>query len=154
ERTRGGDRGGAPSPAADSDDVVRVHSRRAAVGAGQRRQFGRAALARYRGIQRHVERGSVGYFYRSGALRDDREARGTPASCRCSCGNRGGSPMKRTIVALSVLALTGCTMGPNYKRPQVAVPGQFRSAPTGATDPAASIADTKWQDLFSDQTLN
>ena len=45
-------------------------------------------------------------------------------------------------------------MGPNYKRPQVAVPGQFRGAPTGAADPAASIADTKWQDLFSDQTLN
>lgn len=62
--------------------------------------------------------------------------------------------MKRTIVALSVLALAGCTVGPNYKRPQIAVPGQFRSAPTGGTDPAASIADTKWQDLFSDQTLN
>ena len=35
----------------------------------------------------------------------------------------GGRPMKRTILALSVLALAGCTMGPNYKRPQVAVPG-------------------------------
>ena len=47
----------------------------------------------------------------------------------------------------------GCTMGPNYQRPQVALPGQFRGAPPAA-DPAASIADTKWQDLFSDPTLN
>jgi NodT family efflux transporter outer membrane factor (OMF) lipoprotein len=62
--------------------------------------------------------------------------------------------MKRTVLAISVLALCGCVVGPNYKRPQVAVPGGFRGAPAGAADPAASIADTKWQDLFPDQTLN
>jgi multidrug efflux system outer membrane protein len=44
-------------------------------------------------------------------------------------------------------------VGPNYQRPAVALPGQFRGAPaqTGAAD--TSIADTKWQDLFHDATL-
>jgi len=60
----------------------------------------------------------------------------------------------RTILAVSLLALCGCAMGPNYKRPQLALPGEFRGAPPTASDPAASIADTKWQDLFPDQTLN
>ncbi|MGD1090828.1 MAG: efflux transporter outer membrane subunit [Bryobacteraceae bacterium] len=50
------------------------------------------------------------------------------------------------------LALTGCLVGPNYKRPQVATPDQFRSAPpTG--QPSVSIADTKWFDLFHDDAL-
>jgi len=62
--------------------------------------------------------------------------------------------MKRIILTFSVLALCGCTMGPNYKRPQLPLPGEFRSAPAPGSDPAASIADTKWQNLFPDQTLN
>jgi NodT family efflux transporter outer membrane factor (OMF) lipoprotein len=60
----------------------------------------------------------------------------------------------RTILTVSLVALCGCAMGPNYKRPQLALPGEFRSAPPTASNPAASIADTKWQDLFPDQTLN
>jgi multidrug efflux system outer membrane protein len=39
-------------------------------------------------------------------------------------------------------------------RPQLALPGEFRSAAAGAPDTAASLADTRWQDLFPDQTLN
>jgi multidrug efflux system outer membrane protein len=62
--------------------------------------------------------------------------------------------MRRTVLAVSLIALSGCAMGPNYKRPQLAVPGGFRSAPAASTDPAASIAGTKWQDLFADPTVN
>ena len=72
--------------------------------------------------------------------------------------------MKRAVptigLIIGVLALCGCALGPNYQRPQLAVPGEFRSptaapdsAPNAASDPAASIADTKWQDLFPDPTL-
>ncbi len=61
--------------------------------------------------------------------------------------------MKSSLLALSLVALTGCTVGPNYQRPKIAVPNEFRAAPT-APDAAASLADTKWQDLFPDQTLN
>ena len=53
------------------------------------------------------------------------------------------------IVSLS-LVLTGCALGPNYHRPQVAVPDQFRNAPAAGSN---SIADTKWFDLFHDDTL-
>ncbi len=59
--------------------------------------------------------------------------------------------MKRWI-AIPLLALTGCAVGPNYKRPQVALPDQFRGAPAGGAG-TASLADTKWQDLFPDDTL-
>ena len=63
--------------------------------------------------------------------------------------------MKHFITRTCVAGpLAGCAVGPNYKRPQVALPGEFRGAPRGAADPAASLADTKWQDLFPDQTLN
>jgi NodT family efflux transporter outer membrane factor (OMF) lipoprotein len=55
------------------------------------------------------------------------------------------------IVAALALTLTGCALGPNYHRPQVAVPDQFRNAPAPAGP--SSIADTKWFDLFHDDTL-
>jgi multidrug efflux system outer membrane protein len=62
--------------------------------------------------------------------------------------------MKRLAPILSALLLAGCTVGPNYKRPAVATPAAFRNAPPPGADPAASIADTKWQNLFSDDALN
>ena len=54
-------------------------------------------------------------------------------------------------VALAFVLLTGCAVGPNYKRPAVAVPAQFR----GATEApgAGSLADVKWFDLFQDDVL-
>ncbi len=59
--------------------------------------------------------------------------------------------MKHYVLISVLLTLTGCTMGPNYKRPQVAVPGEFRSAPASAQ--GASLAETKWQELFPDDQL-
>ncbi len=55
------------------------------------------------------------------------------------------------IVASGALLLAGCTVGPNYHRPQIAVPDQFRNALPAAE--ANSLADTKWFDLFQDDTL-
>ena len=55
------------------------------------------------------------------------------------------------IVASGALLLAGCTVGPNYHRPQIAVPDQFRNAQP-ATE-ANSLADTKWFDLFQDDAL-
>jgi NodT family efflux transporter outer membrane factor (OMF) lipoprotein len=60
--------------------------------------------------------------------------------------------MKYAMVAAATMILTGCAVGPNYKRPAVVLPGQFRgAAPQVATE--ASIADTKWSDLFNDPVL-
>lgn len=59
----------------------------------------------------------------------------------------------RTFAIAALLAvLTGCAVGPNYKRPTVPLPGEFR----GATPPSTSqsIADTKWVDLFRDDNLS
>jgi NodT family efflux transporter outer membrane factor (OMF) lipoprotein len=67
--------------------------------------------------------------------------------------------MKHTVLVLAAVALslTGCMVGPNYQRPAVATPPQFRGAPAGDTSPGAatpdSIAETKWFDLFQDDTV-
>lgn len=57
----------------------------------------------------------------------------------------------RTAIAFVLITLTGCAVGPNYQRPQVALPAGFRGAPADAG--AASVADSKWQDLFADPAL-
>jgi NodT family efflux transporter outer membrane factor (OMF) lipoprotein len=56
-----------------------------------------------------------------------------------------------TVWLLLPLLLAGCTIGPNYKRPPVPVPPTFRGAPPSDSEP--SLADTKWPDLFHDETL-
>jgi multidrug efflux system outer membrane protein len=55
------------------------------------------------------------------------------------------------VPAVLALLLSGCAVGPNYKRPDIAVPGDFRGAAAAAT---TSLADTKWAELFRDETLN
>jgi outer membrane protein, multidrug efflux system len=57
---------------------------------------------------------------------------------------------RRTFLFLPLL-LTGCVVGPNYQRPDVPAPPQYRNAPAPASD--LSLADTKWPDLFQDETL-
>jgi multidrug efflux system outer membrane protein len=52
-------------------------------------------------------------------------------------------------VSLLVL-LSGCTVGPNYRRPQVYAPAVFRGS-SGAQQ--ASLADLPWWDIFRDPTL-
>jgi multidrug efflux system outer membrane protein len=50
---------------------------------------------------------------------------------------------------------SGCAVGPNYKRPAVPAPPEFRGLPpdqTGKTD-AASFGDQKWTDAFPDEAL-
>ena len=47
-------------------------------------------------------------------------------------------------------ALSSCTVGPNYQRPAVPVPDQFRGPQTTSTN---SIAETKFADLFHDDAL-
>jgi multidrug efflux system outer membrane protein len=60
--------------------------------------------------------------------------------------------VKYATLSLAAL-LSGCMTGPNYQRPAIALPGQFRGAPAQTAPADTSIADTKWQDLFHDPTL-
>jgi outer membrane protein, multidrug efflux system len=66
--------------------------------------------------------------------------------------------MKAPVILASLLLLihcTGCAVGPNYKRPVVPVPPQYRGAsPTQPeTSPATSFGDEKWWDAFQDDAL-
>jgi multidrug efflux system outer membrane protein len=55
-----------------------------------------------------------------------------------------------------MLLLSGCAVGPNYKRPTVDVPGTYRGAmPQETAQPAAeSLGDQKWWEVFQDQQLH
>jgi multidrug efflux system outer membrane protein len=56
------------------------------------------------------------------------------------------------IVSAGVVVTAGCTVGPNYKRPSVAVPQSFRSAPADTpADP--SLAQERWPEVFRDPAL-
>ncbi|MGI8989407.1 MAG: efflux transporter outer membrane subunit [Bryobacteraceae bacterium] len=59
----------------------------------------------------------------------------------------------RLLLFVCVLLLTGCAVGPNYRRPAIQAPAQFRGAPDTASSPAGSLADTKWPALFNDAPL-
>ena len=69
--------------------------------------------------------------------------------------------MKRgQFLALTILGffllLSGCTVGPNYKRPIVNVPASYRATnDANATDnhSATSLGDEKWWTVFQDQQL-
>jgi multidrug efflux system outer membrane protein len=63
--------------------------------------------------------------------------------------------MRASYIAIVAAAMlwTGCTVGPNYKRPQVAAPANFR-APNPLPEPqASSLADLKWFEVFQDAQL-
>ena len=59
------------------------------------------------------------------------------------------SPWVAAFGAAAVAA--GCVVGPNYKRPPVAVPGEFYGEQAAAE--ARSLADVPWWDLFQDPVL-
>ena len=61
------------------------------------------------------------------------------------------------LIALVCAALltSGCTVGPNYKKPAATVPGAYRGLTpeeTANTGPA-SIGDQKWWEVFQDEQL-
>src|SRR4051794_39941434 len=69
-------------------------------------------------------------------------------------GRRVPSPRLVSGIACllaSALALDGCTVGPDYRRPQYPTPATFRgeAGPEGAP----SVADLGWWRVFEDETL-
>jgi multidrug efflux system outer membrane protein len=64
--------------------------------------------------------------------------------------------MKPCVFLLSAALLTsGCTLGPNYKRPAVAVPGSYRGtiSDVAAQTQLGPLGDQKWWDIFQDEQL-
>ncbi|MFZ2854159.1 MAG: efflux transporter outer membrane subunit, partial [Rhodocyclaceae bacterium] len=61
--------------------------------------------------------------------------------------------------ALLAALLAGCALGPDYRRPDAALPGAFTEAPLvlatiPAATPAARLLQKEWWTLFQDETLN
>src|ERR1700746_1505761 len=56
---------------------------------------------------------------------------------------------RRWLMAIALVLLTGCTVGPKYKRPPVTVPDSYRGlAPDAGPQTAASLGDEKWWTVF------
>jgi multidrug efflux system outer membrane protein len=63
--------------------------------------------------------------------------------------------MKRVVyLGISLLLISGCTVGPNFRAPHVAVPESFRNDISAkATTSSASLGDEKWWEVYQDQEL-
>ena len=60
-------------------------------------------------------------------------------------------------LALSVLGLTACTVGPDYERPKLDIPGQYNAEVPVSGSPSAgqpSVMRADWWTLFNDAELN
>ncbi len=60
--------------------------------------------------------------------------------------------MRRLVILSALVAVAGCTVGPNYVRPDVAVPPAFAEAPPG-TPTTASDGPGRWWTQFGDPLL-
>jgi outer membrane protein, multidrug efflux system len=61
---------------------------------------------------------------------------------------------RRILLPVLLAALgAGCLVGPNYKRPAIAVPANFRAPEPLPPGQAASLADLKWFEVFKDEKL-
>ena len=63
--------------------------------------------------------------------------------------------LRTSAAVLLLLTLSGCKVGPNYKRPALDIPGQYRGAPNldqqQLTGPA--FAEMKWPTVYQDPVL-
>ncbi|HKV79714.1 MAG TPA: efflux transporter outer membrane subunit [Candidatus Sulfotelmatobacter sp.] len=70
----------------------------------------------------------------------------------CANQNLRVSSVGSLLTAAAIfLLLPGCAVGPNYQRPRVSAPTEYRSAEASAQQ--ASIADLPWWEVFKDQRL-
>ena len=60
--------------------------------------------------------------------------------------------LKVSVAFLVLLAVCGCKVGPNYKRPATTVPDQYRGAPTPQPS-GEQFGDMKWWAVFQDEAL-
>lgn len=57
------------------------------------------------------------------------------------------------LLACAALLAGGCTMGRDYKRPEMGEPPGFRGAPAGAKKGEKSLGDLPWEGVYGDPVL-
>ncbi|MCI0421825.1 MAG: efflux transporter outer membrane subunit [Acidobacteria bacterium] len=63
-------------------------------------------------------------------------------------------PKKLSTLVMLAAFCSGCTVGPDYKRPEVVAPGAYRGLPAPEAAPGTlSFGDQKWWEAFQDETL-
>src|SRR6267154_2289180 len=74
---------------------------------------------------------------------------------RCSprLGKETEMNYRTTAVVIAAGWMTACTVGPNYRRPIVQVPQNFRAPDPLPNPQAESFADLKWWEVFKDPDL-
>src|SRR3982751_7063431 len=72
-------------------------------------------------------------------------------SARTPSHSRKPTAIAALAVLLPALLAAGCATGPEYKKPEVSPPAQFRSQVQQAN--AASITDSPWWSVFNDDAL-
>ena len=59
--------------------------------------------------------------------------------------------MRQTLYGLMIaLTLTGCTVGPDYRRPPLNIPSTYRGPSPAAASHHRAFADLEWWKLFED----
>jgi outer membrane protein, multidrug efflux system len=61
--------------------------------------------------------------------------------------------VRRGALLSATLLLAGCAVGPDYKRPEVPVPPEFRAQPPDVPVSEKSIGDLAWWEVFRDEVL-
>ena len=58
-------------------------------------------------------------------------------------------------LALALILLTSCQVGPKYTKPGVDIPGEYRGLTSGASQTAEAVplGDRKWTEIFQDEQL-
>src|SRR5215510_8940469 len=59
----------------------------------------------------------------------------------------------RWLLAPCLLLLAGCAVGPDYRRPPVAPPEQFRGTAAEDAGAAGALTDRPWWEIFDDPEL-
>jgi outer membrane protein, multidrug efflux system len=57
------------------------------------------------------------------------------------------------LLALTGVLLAACTVGPDYKRPEVSLPAEYRGRDLSAPPGTGSFGDLAWWTIFRDETL-
>src|SRR5262245_66566809 len=58
---------------------------------------------------------------------------------------------RKSVVAASILVLSGCAVGPSYRAPEAPVPAHYGES---TTRPATTVDLTRWWTTFNDPTLD